>query len=237
MWRWLAPVIGALLFCTSVGVLGYELQQIGFAQLTDALKSTSASALAAALGLTVLNYAVLTLQDQLAVTYAKVTVPRGQVTLASFIAYAVSNSVGFAMLSGTSARYRFYSRWGVGAHDLSRIVLFYSVSFWIGLGLVAGVSLLVAPPDVIAAFMPQPLAAAGGALILAAIAGYAALCIRGGTTLRMGRWTLPLPTPRMMAAQTIVSLVDWLVAAGIFYVLLPASRPAFLPFAGAFAAA
>ena len=85
---------------------------------------------------------VLTLQDQLAVSYAGVQIPRGQVTFASFIAYAVSNSIGFAMLSGTSARYRFYSRWGIGPGDLSRIVLFYSVSFWIGLGLVAGGSLV-----------------------------------------------------------------------------------------------
>src|SRR5262245_4754482 len=119
MWRRLASVIGAALFCISVVVLVRELEQIGFAQLTVALQSIAASALVAALFLTSLNYAVLTLQDQLAVSYAGVRIPRGQVALASFVAYAVSNSVGFAMLSGASARYRFYSRWGVGAADLS----------------------------------------------------------------------------------------------------------------------
>ena len=34
---------------------------------------------------------------------------------ASFIAYAVANNVGFAMLSGASVRYRFYTRWGMTA--------------------------------------------------------------------------------------------------------------------------
>ncbi len=169
MWQRLAPIIGVVLFCTSVVILARELQQIGFAQLTTALESIPAGALLAALSLTALNYAVLTLQDQLAVTYAKVDIPRGQVTLASFIAYAVSNSVGFAMLSGASARYRFYSRWGVGGADLSRIVLFYSIGFWIGLGLVAGGSLAVAPPPAIRALMPVSIASAFGVAIVLAV--------------------------------------------------------------------
>ena len=143
----LAPFVGAALFGSSMFILARELEQIGFARLTSALHALPASTLILAAALTLLNFMALTLQDQLAVSYAGVQVPRGQVTFASFIAYAVSNSIGFAMLSGTSARYRFYSRWGVGPGDLSRIVLFYSVSFWIGLGLVAGASLVVAPPD------------------------------------------------------------------------------------------
>src|SRR4051812_5455726 len=180
MWQRLASIGGAILFCTSVVVLARELEQIGFAQLTHALGSLSVAALAAALGLTILNYIVLTLQDQLAVSYASVAVPRGQVALASFIAYAVSNSVGFAMVSGTSARYRFYSRWGVGPQELSRIVLFYSVSFSIGLGLVAGVSLVVAPPAAIETVIPAGVATAVGIAIIAAIAVYAVLCVKGG---------------------------------------------------------
>ena len=53
--------------------------------------------------------------------------------MVSFLAYAISNNVGFAMLSGASVRYRFYTRWGVTAEELSRIVFSYSVTFWLGL--------------------------------------------------------------------------------------------------------
>ena len=237
MWRRLAPVAGGVLFLISIVVLARELEQIGFAQLSHAWRSMPADALVAAFALTILNYAVLTLQDQLAVMYAGIDVPRGQVAFASFIAYAVSNSVGFAMLSGTSARYRFYSRWGVSARELSRAVLFYSVSFWIGLGLVAGVSLAFAPPPAIGTVIPAAVASAIGVTILTGVAVYAALCARDGTVLRVREWTLPLPSRRLMAAQILVSVIDWLLAAAIFFVLLPSTRPAFLPFAGAFAAA
>ena len=53
--------------------------------------------------------------------------------LASLLAYAIANNVGFAMLSGASVRYRFYTRWGVTPEELSRIVFSYMVTFWLGL--------------------------------------------------------------------------------------------------------
>ena len=56
----------------------------------------------------------------------------------SFLAYAIANTVGFAMLSGLSVRYRFYTRWGVTAEDLSRILFSYSVTFWLGLFALGG---------------------------------------------------------------------------------------------------
>jgi phosphatidylglycerol lysyltransferase len=237
IWRRLAPAVGVALFCTSVALLARELERVGFSELTSALRALPVSALGVAVALTIVNYAILTMQDQLAVSYARVEVPRGQVALASFIAYAVSNSVGFAMLSGTTARYRFYSRWSIGPGDLSRIVLFYSVSFWIGLAVVAGTSLTLAPPPGLGAVFPPAASIAGGIVVLSVIGAYAALCIRGGTA-RVWRLSLPLPSPSLMAAQTIVSVVDWLLAGAVLYALLPAaSRPGFLPFAGSFAAA
>lgn len=238
LWRRLAPAIGTLLFGASLAFLARELEQLGPARLSHALRAVPSHALTLALILTIVNYALLTLQDQLAVTYAGATVPRGQVAFASFIAYAVSNSVGFALLSGTSARYRFYARWGVGPGQLSRIVLFYSVSFWVGLGLVAGGSLLLAPPAGLDAVLPAAGLRAAGAVILLVIGVYIGGCLSGQRAVRFARWTVPVPTPALMAAQVCVSVCDWLLAAGVLFVLLPpAARPAFLPFAGAFAAA
>ena len=57
----------------------------------------------------------------------------------------IANNVGFAMLSGASVRYRFYTRWGVTAEELSRIVFSYSVTFWLGLFALGGLSLALSP--------------------------------------------------------------------------------------------
>ena len=65
--------------------------------------------------------------------------------MASFVGYAIANNVGFALLSGTSARYRFYSRWGLSGGDISRVVIFYSGTFWLGLIVLGSWSLLFSP--------------------------------------------------------------------------------------------
>ena len=62
---------------------------------------------------TVLNYLILTGYDQLAFLYIRRPIAKWQIAMASFVGYAIANNVGFALLSGTSARYRFYSRWGL----------------------------------------------------------------------------------------------------------------------------
>ena len=49
------------------------------------------------------------------------------------------------MLSGASVRYRFYSRWGVTGEQFSRIVFSYSVTFWLGLLALGGLSLVLSP--------------------------------------------------------------------------------------------
>ena len=82
---------------------------------------TAQSHLLAALLLTVVNYLALTGYDFLAFRYIGKTLAWWRIAVASFLAYAIANNVGFAMLSGTSVRYRFYTRWGVTAEEYMRL--------------------------------------------------------------------------------------------------------------------
>src|SRR4030095_16579567 len=82
------------------------------------------------------------------------------------------NNVGFAMLSGASVRYRFYTRWGLTADELSRVVISYSVTFWVGLLTLGGLSLMLSPiPGALG--MPAPgLAVLIGALLVSTSAAH-----------------------------------------------------------------
>ena len=138
-------VIGLVLFVVALEVLRVELRAVSWSDLTADVLRTPPSRLALALVLTALNYAALTGYDLLAFAYIGKALPRARIALTSFLAYAISNNVGFAMLSGASVRYRFYTRWGVTAEELSRIVFSYSVTFWLGLLGLGGLSLVVSP--------------------------------------------------------------------------------------------
>jgi phosphatidylglycerol lysyltransferase len=117
--RGLPVVIGLVLFAVALWVLRTELRAVSWPTLTADVLGTPLWKLALALGLTALNYLVLTGYDLLAFAYIEKSLPRARIAIASFLAYAISNNVGFAMLSGASVRYRFYTRWGVTAEDRS----------------------------------------------------------------------------------------------------------------------
>ena len=236
MWQKVAPYVGAALFGIAIWVLARELDRIGFASLTASLAAVPRGSLALALALTALNYLVLTCNDQLAFTYARVQGDRVRIALASFVGYAVSNSVGLALLSGASARYRFYARWGVTPAELSRIVAFYSGTFWVGLLLIGGASLACAPSAGLDSVIPRPITLGAGVFGLTVVAIYIVLCVRRTGPIRIRRFEVALPNTSLMVAQLVVSTLDWCLAASIIYVLLPSPRPPLLTVTGAFAA-
>ena len=126
-------------------MLRRELSAVTWHTLSSSVLKIPPSALLAAAMLTILNYAALTMYDFIAFAYIGKTLSRWRVAFASFLAYAVANNVGFAMLSGASVRYRFYTRWGVTADELSRVMFSYVITFWLGLLVLGGLSLAISP--------------------------------------------------------------------------------------------
>ena len=233
--RQAAPfVAGLVLFVAALEVLRIELRAVTWRELSADVWSTPAARLLLALALTALNYAVLTVYDLLAFAYIGKRLPVSRIAAASFLAYAISNNVGFAMLSGASVRYRFYTRWGVTADELSRIVFSYSVTFWLGLLALGGLSLAVAPIPEVAGLPARGLLVAAGWLLLLVAPAYLAATAMRRAPLRLRQLELPLPTPAIAAGQIIISAIDWALAGAVLYVLLPANAPGFLTFLGAF---
>jgi phosphatidylglycerol lysyltransferase len=235
--RWLPPVVGLTLFVVALLVLRHELQSVSYRELSAAVFSRDLSALALAILLAALNYLVLTGYDLMALRHVGRTVPPAKVMFASFVAYAIQYNVGFGWVSGASVRYRFYSRWGITPAELSRIVVFYTTTFWIGLFVLGGLTLLVDPLPTLHALPGHQASGLVGALLIAACLAYALLALRRRGSLRLGPLTLALPEPPLVAGQFVLSLLDWMLAAAAAWVLLPAGRPSFPLFMGAFLAA
>ena len=127
--RLLPALIGLALFIAALEVLRRELQPASWHLLTTDLLATPLSRLLAASALTALNYLVLACYDVLAFRSIGKTPPVRRVLGTALMAYAISNSMALAALSGASVRYRFYSRWGVTADELARLVFSYSLTF------------------------------------------------------------------------------------------------------------
>ncbi len=182
--RLLPVILGLLLFGFALHVLRAELHAVSWHDLTIDIRELPPSRFLLAVGLTWINYAVLTGYDFLAFAYIDRRPPRVNVALASFLAYAISNNVGFAMLSGASVRYRFYTRWGLSGEELSRIVFSYSVTFWLGLLALGGISLALSPVPSLAGIGARATSTAGWLLAASAAAYVAAAAIGRGPVCR-----------------------------------------------------
>jgi len=237
MRRGLPAMLGLGIFLVALEVLRRELHSVTWDTLSADVLDTPPSLLASALALTALNYAVLTGYDFIAFAYIGKRLTRARVAMTSFIAYAVANNVGFAMLSGASVRYRFYSRWGLTAGDLSRIVFSYSVTFWLGLFALGGLSLVLSPLPLAHGGPVPDLGPLIGWALVATSVGYVIAAAVRRAPIRVRSLELPLPPVRLALTQLVVSAADWALAGAVLYVLLPRGQAPFIAVLGAFLAA
>ncbi|HYH81660.1 MAG TPA: bifunctional lysylphosphatidylglycerol flippase/synthetase MprF [Longimicrobium sp.] len=221
VWRWVSPFIALALFAAGIAVIQGDLRKISYATIRATLRALPADALLWAVLFTAANYAVLCLFDLLAFRYIGKRERWWKVALASFTGYAISNSVGWAMISGTSVRYRFYSRWGLTAGEISRIIIFYNGTFWLGLLVLGGCAMAFAPhPDMVTLAGATTVHLAGWAM-LASAAGYFLATLFWRRPIGVGRFRIPIPPPRIAALQLLLSTVDWALAGAVIYVLIP----------------
>lgn len=156
------------------------------------------------------SYVCLTGFDYLAVRYAGHPLPYRKVALASFTALSLGHNIGFAAMSSGAIRYRFYSRWGLGAEEVAKVILFCGLTVGLGLAVLGGLALVIRPRLASEVVGLSPLASFTlGAGCLAAAAAYVAVAglVRG--TLKIRSWTLELPTLKLALAQVAIGPLNF----------------------------
>ncbi|RKH13676.1 bifunctional lysylphosphatidylglycerol flippase/synthetase MprF [Corallococcus sp. CA053C] len=226
--RFFITVLPLLLLGVAAYVLHRELSHFRREDVTAGLAAVPTARILLALLVTAVNYVALTLYDVLALGHAGHRLPYPRVGFTSFVGYAFGHNLGASFLSGGSVRYRLYSAWGLTALDVARVSAFNALTFWLGLAAVTGTSLLVEGGGGVLSFPPL-LARGLGGVLWWVLAGYFVACavVRKPLRVRGLEWTLP--TPARALAQLVVSCGDWLLAASVLWVLLPADSGVSLP--------
>ncbi len=236
--RSLPALLGAALLFAALFAVRRTFHDLRLATVGRALAAIPPATLALAAAFTVASYAGLTLYDRLGTIYAGRRVGYRRVAFASFCAYALSHSLGFAAVSGAAVRYRLYAQWGLTPRQIARVVAFCSLTFGLG-GMVLGGAILFLRPRAVPVLGALPLAAvyAGGALLWGIVALYVGLARLVGTLHLFGH-AIELPGFRMALAQVALATADVALTATIFWVLLPpAPGLGWLVFLGVYVAA
>lgn len=213
-------VIAALLALVAFETIGRIAQELRPSELRAALATIKGWRIALAFGLTCTSYAALSCYDGLALRLMGRRLPWKLTARAAFTSYAISNNLGFSLLSGGSTRYAHYARLGLSSGDVARLTMTCALIFWSALLLMSGVALVSAPAG-------QPLSLSrfdvsarllGAVFLFTCGAGWAVFL--GSRKLRhrlVGNAALEL---RSLATLQAVALVDVLSAAGALFVLV-----------------
>ena len=105
------------------------------------LRALSLEQILLALAGVVLSYLAVTGYDTLALRYAGKPLAYARTAFASFTSYALSNTLGLPLLTGSAVRYRLYSSWGLGAKEIGILAIITGVTLYVGALAIGGAGL------------------------------------------------------------------------------------------------
>jgi len=218
--RKLSPLFGVLLFTAALWFLHDELKGYRYHAVLNQLKTLPTYRLLLAILFTSLGYLALIGYDFLALCYVNHPLRYGKIAMAGFIGYAFSNNVGISMLA--AIRYRLYSSWGLSPVDITKVVAFCGLAFWLGIFAVGGILFLVEPfefpPIIHFRFASLPYL---GILFLVFIIGYLLFSALKRKPVKFFRWELSIPSLRFSFSSIVVACLDLILNGSVLYILLP----------------
>jgi uncharacterized membrane protein YbhN (UPF0104 family) len=234
-----AGVAVSVLLATLAGyVLWNTFQKISFADVVAQMRAVPASKLALAALCAAGAFTALAFYEVAVVRYVKHCIGRAKPMLTALIAFPLGHAVGQAMLSGGALRYRMYTPAGFSATEVGATVLLANLPYALAFGLLLDLSLVLAAERLEPMFrISSQWLFALGVLGLCKDAGYILLILLRKKPVRLGGWSVNLPTPAMTALQLVVGLVDLLLVSSVLFLMLPESADiAYLAFLGAYLA-
>lgn len=220
--RYRAKQMATVVFLLLVlGLLVRHATQVDWPQVMQALYALSPRTLSLAGMLVVISYAVYCAFDLIGRHQTGHPLSPRSVMAISFVSYAFNLNFG-ALIGGVAFRYRLYSRHGLSTAVITQVLALSVLTNWLGYLLVAGLIFLLRPPALPGYWM---LSTDGlrivGVVLLTAVAAYLLLCARA----RRRSWCwrqhrFDLPTGRIALLQLLLASSNWLLTAGIVYLLL-----------------
>jgi uncharacterized membrane protein YbhN (UPF0104 family) len=217
------PVIAVAAVSLAAFLLYRTLSRYSLDQIIASVAAVPASRLSMAGVFAAASYACLTGFDYLALRYVGHPLAYPKAALASFTSLSLGHNIGLAFLSSGAVRYRFYSRWGLGAGEVAKVILFCGITVGLGLTTLGAMALLLRSELAQAITgLQRPIVIALGWACLLAVAAYLVLSAVRRAPLRIFRWSFETPPLRLAIAQVIVGSCNFAFVAACLHAVLTA---------------
>ncbi|MFN6539096.1 MAG: lysylphosphatidylglycerol synthase domain-containing protein [Nostoc sp. EkiNYC01] len=225
---------GLLLLVLSLWAIAHELHEYNYRDILNSLAAIPKSRLSWAIWLTALGYLVMIGYDILGFNYINRSLSWNKIAFTNFISSTFSNTIGFALLTGSAIRYRFYANWGVSAVAIAQVIAFANFTFWLGMFAIAGL-IFITKPLTIPPQLHLPFATVRpiGVIFLLLVAIYVLGSILIKQPLIIRHQEFRFPSLPISLAQIAISSLDWILAAAVLFAVLPSNTAlSFLDFLG-----
>lgn len=228
--------LGLFFFALAAYMIYRQLSKYSLEELRDAIMSIPLKNFLYALGASFAGYVALSTYDYLALKYIGQKLASWKWILAGFVGFSVSNNAGHAIVSGGAVRYRFYSRWGITAGDIVKMVTFSGFTYLVACFFLIIVGYILTPDHAfggndstrVSTLITTILSVIGLAVYFWASIYYKKDIIIKGVDFRMPKFKLALE-------QTIIGSIDIVMASLVLYsVLICFVKIDFFTFMGAF---
>ncbi len=211
--------VAALAFAALHGLL----HEVHWRDVRHAFRAIGLWQIAGALALTIGSYVMLTLYDVLALRIIGRPLPYRTAALASFTSYTLSHNLGFALLTGGSARYRVYSAAGLDTADIVKVVATASLTFWSGVVVMAGAALALHAGglELAGVTIPASVQRGIGIAILIVTLGVLAMLRGPAREVKLWHWRLRCPSLPQALAMIATSAIDLAWAGAALLILVP----------------
>ena len=220
-WTW-ARRIFTLVFFAAVAVLLWRYgEHVDWEEVWSSVRETPRPALMIAVALAAASHLLYSCFDLLGRRYTGHKLRTRTVMAINFISYAFNLTLG-SIVGGVGFRYRLYKQAGLANGVIARIVSMSMLTNWLGYKLLAGLLFIFHPLQLPPSWHLGNHSLQWVGLVLVAISGaYIVACVRMGDR----RWEvrgheLYLPPWRMAILQMGISCANWMLMAGVVYVLL-----------------
>jgi phosphatidylglycerol lysyltransferase len=217
-----SPILSLFIITVAILFIRGILQQHSLDSILDHLKSIPTHKISFALVITFITYLILSVYDFLAVRYLNLAVSKWKVGIISFVAFAFGNAIGMANLASSSVRLRMYPFVGIHQRDVLKIIIFCSLSYWLGFFTLAGSIMAFEPLDLLEKYKLSAGVIRGtGVGFLVVCLTYLFFCLRHHKPFTIKGQQIVFPAFSFSLTQILVAALDWGLAGFALYILLP----------------
>ncbi len=202
-------------------LLQQHLAEMDKAQIAEALRAISLQSIAVAGLFTAFSLMAVARYDVLAIRQLGLDVPQKVAVRGGFVAVSIGQTLGFGIIVGAIARWRFYRGYGLGPTEAGMISAIVTIGFLNGFAIILSICAIIAPEGLVtlSGLSPAFIRAIAASVLVLAAGIMIASVIKPHVTVA-GR-VLSMPKLRVVRSQVVLAALDTIPAAIALWVLIP----------------